>query len=133
MEVHFDVRSNQLCEDFFLFIFSKSVTSPPSQPVFAFVLSTRTALIVYQLHQYQEEPCESNIYSHLVSPLWLSSSIRSFGFFQNFTSIFLHWFLVVCLFPPINSYTKKILHIFILLFIGICFHCSLCSILHLSI
>ena len=68
MEVHFDVRSNQLCEDLFLF-FSKSVTSPPSQPVFAFVLSTRTALIVYQLHQYQEEPCESNIYSHLVSPL----------------------------------------------------------------
>ena len=84
----------------FLFIlFSKNVTSPPSQPVFAFVLSTRTALIVYQLHQYQEEPCESNIYSHLVSPLWLSSGIRSFGFFQNFTSIFLHWFLVVsCVF-----------------------------------
>ena len=54
----------------FLFtFFSKSVTSPPSQPVFAFVLSIRTALIVYQLHQYQEEPCESNIYSHLVSPL----------------------------------------------------------------
>ena len=56
MEVHFDVRSNQLCKDFFLFFFSKSVTSPLSQPVFAFVLSTRTALIVYQLYQYQEEP-----------------------------------------------------------------------------
>ena len=39
----------------------------------------------------------------------------------------------MCLFPPINSYTKKILHIFIMLFIGICFHFSLCSILHLSI
>ena len=115
------------------FFFSKSVTSPPSQPVFVFVLSTRTALIVYQLHQYQEEPCESNIYSHLVSPLWLSSGIQVLWLFSEF---YFHYpplipCSVVCLFPPINSYTKKILHI--MLFIGICFHFRLCSILHLSI
>ena len=123
------------CVKIYFYSFSKSVTSPPSQSVFAFVLSTRTALIVYQSHQYQEEPCESNIYSHLVSPLWLSSGIRSFGVFSEFYFHFppLIPCSVVCLFPPINSYTKKILHIFIMLFIGICFHFSLCSILHLPI
>ena len=78
------------------YFFSNTVTSPPTQPVFVFVLSTRTALIVLKLLNFSKTsatcsartvPVASVSGNQIYTLIWCllcdcQVAFRSFGFFR---------------------------------------------------